>query len=359
MMRLLLLRFLETYFRHRWLYLLPIALMLAGFAAFLVTARPSYPARGTLYVERQTLLASIATNQQDNIGFATPAQVTVDEFRELMQTDAFVRAIIKPTALEANMNQGVSAQDTLFTDLRKWVWATPVGNNIVEINAMHEKAEVAQQLANTAIQVYLDWRINNDQQESLVAQSFFSSLIDQYTGEVDKARANLQAYLEAHPDPVRGERSTLEKMQIDKLQAAIDDTQNRLQKTQEKEENSRLALKQAEHNVRQKYLVIDQPALPDKNDMSRKRLLISGAIFLVVGLLLATIGVVGGTLLDQSFHYPLDVTYGLALPVLALVPPAQPHLRRSSRADKKAKQKRGDLPSKTPSAQPAANQPAQ
>jgi hypothetical protein len=44
------------------------------------------------------------------------------------------------------------------------------------------------------------------------------------------------------------------------------------------------------------------------------------AIFVVVGIILTIVCIIGGALLDRSFRFPLDVLTSLDLPVLALVP---------------------------------------
>ena len=67
MLRLVILRILESYFRHRWLYLLPIVLSVALAAYFVVNEKQSYYAQGVLYVQNESYLASL-TNVTDNSG---------------------------------------------------------------------------------------------------------------------------------------------------------------------------------------------------------------------------------------------------------------------------------------------------
>ena len=47
---------------------------------------------------------------------------------------------------------------------------------------------------------------------------------------------------------------------------------------------------------------------------------ISGLIFVVVGVVLSIMGILGGALLDRSHRFAIDVRHTLDLPVLALVP---------------------------------------
>ncbi|MDV7397508.1 Wzz/FepE/Etk N-terminal domain-containing protein, partial [Arthrospira platensis SPKY1] len=103
MLRLVTLRILESYFQHRWLYFLPLVLMIGLGAYYAFDAKPTYTAKGVLYVETQSYLASLTNvsgTGSDPAWWKTPAQVTNEEIGELLQTDAFVRAIIRQTDLE-------------------------------------------------------------------------------------------------------------------------------------------------------------------------------------------------------------------------------------------------------------------
>ena len=334
MMRHLLVRFLETYFHHRWLYWLPVPIMLAVFGVSMVTAKEAYIAQGTIWVQKQVLLASITSTSSDSWGYSTPAQVTVDEATELMQSDAFVRAIVQQTDLESELSKGPEATQSLFADVRVWVWWSAIGNNMIAANASNEKAAIAQQLATGAIKTFLAWHVNIDRQDSQVAQTYFNDLVNQYTKEVDTARAALETYLTAHPDPARGDRPSLEQLQIDKLTSDIKEATDRLTKAKADEETSRLKLTQVDQNINQQYITIDEPPLPTKPEVSRKKMLMNGVIYIVAGILISVLGVVGATLMDTSIRFSNEVVTRLELPVLAVIP-------NMAGADKAGKRKKG------------------
>lgn len=334
MMRQLLVRFLETYYHHRWLYWLPVPIMLVIFGASLFIAKQAYIAQGTIWVQKQVLLASITSTSTDSWGYSTPAQVTADEATELMQSDAFIRAIVQQTDLEPELAKGQDATAELFTNVRVWVWWSALGNNLIAANASHEKAAIAQQLAAGAIKTFLAWHVNIDRQDSQVAQTYFGNLVDQYTQEVNTARTALETYLGAHPDPTRGDRPSLEQLQIDKLESDIKDATDRLSKAKDDEETSRLKLTQVEQNINQQYITVDEPALPSKPEVSRKKLALSGVIYFVAGILISILGVIGATLMDTSVRFSGEVTTRLQLPVLAIIPDA-------ARLGKSRKHKKG------------------
>jgi uncharacterized protein (TIGR02284 family) len=320
MMRLVILRILETYYRHRWLYLLPIlVLTMAGIAAVLL-AKPNYISRGVLYVQKGSLLATLTSVRQDTITFITPAEQTAEEIMDLLETDAFVRAVVRQTNLEPEMAEGPRAVRQLMRDVRKAVWATDQGDNQVMVAAAYEDAETAHQLATATIETYMQWRINADRAESAAAQAFFTDLIVSYQADLDEARRELEAFLEAYPEPLRGVRPTTERVQLARLESAIELATTRYANALDKEEDARLATAQAESDVRQSYVVIDAPVLADEPERSMRELAIQIVIFMGAGLILTAAAIAGGTLLDRSFRFPVDVHHHLELPVLAQVP---------------------------------------
>lgn len=320
MIRLVILRSLETYYRHRWLYLLPIlVLTLAGLAAFLM-ARPNYISRGVLYVQKGSLLATLTSVRQDTITFITPAAQTADEIMDLLATDAFVRAVIRQTNLEAEMSEGPRAVRQLMREVRKAVWATELGDNQVMVAAAYEDAEVAYQLATATIESYMQWRINADRAESVAAQTFFVELLASYQADLDEARREFETFLEAYPEPLRGVRPTSERVQLARLESAIELATTRFANALDKEEDARLATAQAESDVRQSYVVIDAPVLADEPERSLRESAIHMLVFFAAGVILTAAAVAGGTLLDRSFRFPIDVHHELELPVLVQVP---------------------------------------
>lgn len=320
MIRLIILRVLESYFRHRWLNLAPIALMLVMAAGFVATSKPEYVSRGTLYVQKASLLSSLTKIQEDGFSWRSPTQIAVNELYELLQTNAFIRSAIKKTDLESSMAEGPDAVTAVMDLFRESVQVQMVGDNLIEFSARHEDPKLSQQLAASTIDAYTQWKLNGDQQESAVAQSFFAQVIPPYQAELQRARDELQTFLEDHPQPLRGERPPEEQVQIAQLQSAIDLASTRLASALEKEESARLAQSQAESNVRQNYLVIDAPAEPIRPERGLKSVALSAAIFVVLGVILSCASIIGGALLDRSVRFALDVRNSLDLPVLAQVP---------------------------------------
>jgi uncharacterized protein involved in exopolysaccharide biosynthesis len=320
MARLIILRLLDSYFRHRWLNLLPLVLMIGLAGASLYLAEPQYVSRGRLYVQKASLLPSLTQIGNEGFSWQSPTQLAVSEFNELVQTEAFVRSVIQKTDLEAEMSAGPDAVRTTIEQFRKSLSISMVGDSVIEIGVKNKDPKLAQQLAAATIDSYSLWKLNGDRQESTVAQQFFATVLPGYQEDLQKARDAMKAYLISHPVPLRGERPAQEQLELSQLQSAVDVATKRVESALEKEESARLAQTQAESSVRQNYMVIDAPVEPLKSESSLREQLMGPAIFVLVGIMLTFAGIAGGVLLDRSFRFPLDVHNSLDLPVLALVP---------------------------------------
>lgn len=336
MVRLILLRLCESYFRHRWLYWLPCLLM-AGAAYFYVINLPAtYVTHGTLYVQDKTLLSSLTALQSDGYTWITPAQATVSELSELLSSKAFIRAIVASTDLEVTLTKGPDAVESTLEEARSALWVQALGNNLVMISAAHEMPRVTHQLVSATIEAYLQWQTNLTRNDSVAAQKFFADLITSYQAAVDTARLALNNYLATRPRPLQGERNEQETAEIARLQTVVDHAEERLNRAQDQEEQARLALVQTESDVRQSYSVVDAPARPLNPERSLKELLLTLIMFMVAGVGLSVTALIGSALLDQSFHFPLDVQQALQLPVLALVTETPIKVTKTAAAEQRA-----------------------
>ena len=284
MVRLVILRLLESYFRHRWLYLLPILLLAVVGAITIQQEEKRYIAGGVLYVQQESFLATLTSVRDSSIAWwVTPAEATVNEFNDLILTNAFMRAVIQNTDLEENMSQGQTAIDETLQEARESIWIMANGENQVRINAAHEDPQIAFQLVNATLDNYIQWKINTDRVESEVAQFFFNDLTEQYRLELEAVRDELERYLIEHPAPLRGDRPETETLEIERLQSELQLAGTRHARALEKDENAQLALAQTESDIRQSYFLLDAPQVPDDPAVSLKDTAINLAIFLVVG----------------------------------------------------------------------------
>ena len=239
---------------------------------------------------------------------------------ELLQTDSFIRAVIQDTDLEARMDGGTDIVNQTIAEVRKAVWVSALGDNQLRVSASHENPQLAYQLVNGIINSFMDWKINADRNDSRTARTFFTDLIGNYQAEMDTARQNLYDYYDAHPEPLKGERSIVEQLEIARLESELNLATTRYASALDKDENARLAAAQAEGDVLQSYTVVDSPIESTVPESSLKQMALEAAVFVIAGILLSLLAIAGGALLDRSLRFPIDVWHALHLPVLSSVP---------------------------------------
>ncbi len=337
MVRLVILRLLESYFRHRWLYLIPIAALVALGAYFSLTARLKYSTSGTLYVERDSLLASLTATNFEGAWWSTPAQNTISEINELLATKSFARSVIQRTNLEARMGGSPEEIDEVFNELRTMIWLLPQGEKLVQIGAVSEDPRLPQQVGNAVLEGYVQWKINSDYQESLAAQNFFANQIKPYEEEEQRARDALLEFLQIYPDPVRGDRPTEEVMELERLTTVVKEAEDRVKVAFNNEESARLSLAKSESVTRQTYQVIDAPEPPREPQRSRREMAVSLLVYFAIGAAISVAAVLLNALFDRTFRFVVDIRHGLSLPVLAAVPTDKPGIRTMTRNSEPAR----------------------
>jgi hypothetical protein len=291
--------------------------------------KPLFVARGVLYIQSESLLDTL-TDFTDNTGsyWISPSQTTANEMNELLQTAAFVRAVIQQTDLEQSMTGGQSVIQEYIKETRDDLMVYALGNNQLMVSASNEDPVIAFQLVESVIENYLNWKVNIQRADTESAQEFFTNLIKTYETELTNARQEMRKYLEENPDPIVGTRSGIQNMDIERLQSTIDLAAARYAKALDSLEETELNLTKIESNVRQTYFLIDAPRVPEEPEFSLRKILINIAAFIVAGVFMSSAAILGDVFLDRSFRFPIDVTNRLELPVIAMVPDVTPKEER-------------------------------
>jgi hypothetical protein len=89
-----------------------------------------------------------------------------------------------------------------------------------------------------------------------------------------------------------------------------------------------LATAQAEADIRQTYFIVDAPTMPANPATSLRQMALAGVVFVIIGGGFGVGVIIGAAGLDRSFRFPVDIEYGLALPVLSSIPDTRPKSSR-------------------------------
>ena len=321
MLRLIILRILESYFRRPLLNLLPFIILTGVGIAFAATKEDIYMSHGGISVQGDSITQEVlGTADEGFVWGLTTSEQAVAEFNELFASDSIVRAIIQKTALEEDFNDPEIDPDDVFKQVREDVWATTIGENNFAVSAKSEYPEVSKQLVDATIDTFLNWNVSLGLSEAQANLDFWNEQVDKEKTSYDNAQAELAGFLTAFPEPVRGSRPEVEQLEIDRLKAVADDAAARYNEARDNSNFAQLNYKQSETAVFQRYLIIDAPRVPDEPETSLTQLVVTVAIFGIIGAILGLLGVFGGAFLDRTFRYPVDVRESLELPVLSVLP---------------------------------------
>ncbi len=337
MVRLVLLRLLESYFRRPILTLLPILLLSVLGVFFILNQESVYIANGKLRVESQTSVEQLSDTGGGSFSWKTIAQQTVDQFDNLTETDAFVRAVISQTDLEEELLTFDGTEGEFFDQVREDLWAAAIGEDQFGVVGRSTNPEISAQLVVASIESFLQWNINTELKDSKVAVDFYDQQVGEYLAEFDQRQGELREFLRTHPEPDRGERPAIEQLEINRLQALTDDAAKRYTNARDQQEQAKLQVARAESAVRVKYTLVDAPKIPEESEDSLTQKATTLIMFGMLGGVVSLAWIVGAALLDRTFRYPIDVRSGVELPVLAAVPPGErfvsPHLIQLEQED--------------------------
>ena len=353
MSRSLLLRLLENFFRRWYLYLVPVVL-LGLFGIFsLAGSKKQFQSVGTFNVESSTVLSSLSGTNDPTYGFDTPATSTSKRIAALLQTEQFVKEV----AAKAKLDAAVAAGQITIEKIRSSIQASPNGANLVNVVAKSEIPAVAQALAGSTIDAFVQDIVDSQASQSDAAVTFFDGLLPGYKADVDKARQAVDAYTSSHPAPVVGNRSDDEQAELGRLNTDLSQAQSRYDDALSKKQDAQLSTEKTRADVGERLRIVDAPALPQAPLGSMSKLITSFGTFIVLGCILSVAAVVLGTLLDHTIRTPSDVSQ-MGYRLLTVVPDAGGRQPKKAPAAKPAKSKKEKTEARPAGGSKPATRPA-
>lgn len=318
--RRLFLRFFDNYFAHFWRNILPFFLMAIFGIIYFFNSKPTYLSHGVLYVQDDSLLTTLTNVRSNNYIWVSRGQTVIEQFDSLIQTDAFARAILMRTNWEQDLQDGAPLGE-LLDAVRQNLWGEIKGEKQVHIVAQSDDPEIAFQLADAAIVLYRQWKVNLAVSDINNSVAFLESVEADYQEELKSAEAALRTYFIEHPDPAFGiRRPAEESTQIEILRDDISVAERRILETRAQIDLIKLDQTQTTQEVENTYLLVDAPKMPREAEYTMLQRIIVLFIFFGMGILLSIGAGVGSTLMDKTYRYPVDVHTDLYLPVLGIVP---------------------------------------
>lgn len=326
-------KFLEAFFRRKWLVLLPVVLIpVIVTPVGLYFVRPYYESSSTVWVGRPTYLRST----DEATGWLTPGQVESGRITDLLRTRAFVTDVAKRTDL-ASLVGTERGEAELFVIFGRSIGVSPTGTNLVTISARGDRPQVPFQLASAIVETYRERRVAERADQAGLAISFHETRLRDAQQELAKATAEIRRYVASNPrlttiDPNRGAASTaaarmgLPPVAIDPQLAELI---RRVDAEQREVDNIRAALDQARMETSAglegqdvSFRVVDEARLPSTAVSQRRRQAIFPAAGLVVGIGIGLGLLVALVVADRSVRstseLPADIRVVRVVPFLGL-----------------------------------------
>ena len=307
-------RLVENFFARWPLYILPIILLGAVGVLRAAGVAKEYRSTGSVNVASSTFLSDLTNVNTPSFGYDTPATKTSRDINQRLQSDQFARTVAAAAGISADQPGG----DLNF--VRSHVFATPSGDNLLQVTSTTGSPELSQQLAKALIDSYTQYVLTAETASSESAATFIQTELDGAKQQVTDAEDALAAYFDAHPSPTIGSRPDVQQLQIQRLNDAITSAQNQVDTYQTKLDEATIATKQSESDITQRLQLVDEPRLPSFPEPVRKTQIMSLAVFLMLGLFIALASLLVVSLLDRSVRSADDLEGISDLEVIASIP---------------------------------------
>ena len=302
-------RYLETFFRHRLLLVAPLVIALAASIGISLTHPRMYQASARVWFDPSTIAGSTSWNP-----YTAPADSQAASLKELLQTRTFCRqvglrgpladyltrkgqAYSDPVSKVVGIitgNQGSgNTPDQVLTDrlvdaINRGTLVAPVGPQILTVTFNAPDAAVAAGTAQAIVDEYFDETLATRRAQAQAAVDFY------------------QKQLESLPAVSRTD--TIGQQRRDDLVQKLDASQ--------------LQLAASEQPNASGFRVVDRAEIPDRPLGIRKTLLLAGMAGAAIGLAIMTLLLLLLTWSDRTLHRPEELHAIVDHPPAGVIPRA-------------------------------------
>jgi uncharacterized protein involved in exopolysaccharide biosynthesis len=261
-------RFLRTFVKHWYLYLVPIILVPIIVTVYGFDKLTLYSSTATLYVDKSAFLSS------DQNPYLTPAQNEATDILQLLSSPNFVAAVAAKTDLAQRYNLNTEtgqaqANTRIVTEVA--IYPPGPGGNILYVTVNDKEPHLAQQIVSALLAYYQSYyqthRLDRDKQ----AQTFYQDQWQTATGALAQDTAKLQEYCRQHLD------SCGSPTQIDPALAQLQSqlAQDQKKVTDDQAQLDAIASDMAATSVSASdlFTVTDPPKLPTRPTLEKKKVL--------------------------------------------------------------------------------------
>lgn len=317
-------RTLEAIFRHPLQLLLLIVLLpIVGVAVAYFLIPRTYQSTASLWALQRYFVIGSTGPESDLL--STPAQTQVTALTELLQTHAFVDAVVKgidlaPTlGLDSKMrNNPQQLEATLFSDISKNTVITSSAYDLFEVSYTNRNPHIAQQVVASIITNYGTQGLGLSIAEG-------RNLLASYQTQLTNAQKNLTDAVRAETQYTRAHANLTQAQLANDPQYALLDTQRlQAQSAEQNLHNTMNTIQQAIDTQGAQastlFQVVDDPQVPYQPVSRSKNYLLGGGAGLAVALLACILYLVIVVRRNQGVYWAKDLQDLIAFPIVMQVP---------------------------------------
>lgn len=305
-------RAVETFFRHKWLILLPpvlIPLIVTPIVVF--SAKPYYETWAGIWIARPMHLSY--TNDWNQ--YITPAQNQSERLHELLRTHSFPMAVASRTELAEGIGSPESEQ-AIQQFISSNLGILPNGPRLLNLRFRAESPELALETMNAVIEAYQE-RVAADRiSQADLAISFYEKRLVEAEERLAEAQQGVQRYVAANPGllapPASGTSAQSQALaatdiRFPELTRLVENEQEEVERVRGQLERARIEASASLQADELSFQVLDAPRLPTAPILEKRRLLVFPAAALLAGVGLSTVLLILLIALDRTIRRDSDL----------------------------------------------------
>jgi hypothetical protein len=318
--RRIVLNVLETFFRHPLLHSLPLLLMLVIGVASALGHDDRFTSVSTMSASEQSLLSDVTETNAAPFGAVSPADRAVEQLGLLLGTDRFMEAI----AAAAGVTVGEQPGQMTVGQLRSSLQASVLGDRLVRVSATTSGAELSRRLADQTVTAYIDHVATAGAAEGAATGRSTAALVEAARAERDRANEDVKTFLAAHPDAASEDGSPVVLQDLKLKQLEFEQAVQRYAEAKAAQDKADLEAGTASDVAHQRLVMLVPAVAATAADPVVKTIVLSVAVFVVLGILLSLASVIGASMLDHTIRVPADIEDHFGLDVVAVLPDMSP-----------------------------------
>jgi uncharacterized protein involved in exopolysaccharide biosynthesis len=339
-------KFLEAFFRHKLLVLLPpvlIPLIVGPYA--LVTAPIYYESFAGIWVDKPAYLANDSFSP-----YTSPSSQQSNKLAEVLRTRSFIVDVAKRTSL-APLVGNPKGEERIATILGNGFTMVPNGDHLLVLHFKADTSRLAFDSLNAIIDAFKENAANDRVNQASLAISFYQSRLQTAQEDLKKATTSVRQYIGANPNLAslnldRGGSVTASDKNTPGpdfiLPPTVADSQladmmGTLQTQQKQVEALRAAVEQAQFDAsvglegqELGFQIIDAPQLPAAPTRALRKQLVYPIAGLIGGMALSMVLLVLLVAADRSIRSESDLPQGAR--ALGAVPQLKIKIKRLPKA---------------------------